>query len=102
MRARVVRSIRKHLDINEDAENVLPVTPAVVDGPLYVPDEILRLLAVVALLDLMDKVGVEQTLGLHDAEDDVPNVNLGGLLLDGVCPCLRCYSLNGMERTCVA
>ena len=101
MRTRGLRSIRKHLDINEDAEHVLPVTPAVV-APLDVPDEILRLLAVLALLDLMDGVGVEQTRAPHDAEDDVPNVNLGGLLLDGVFPCLRCYSLNGMERTGVA
>ena len=35
------------------------------------------------MLDVMDKVGVEPTLGLHDAEDDVPNVNLGDFGMRG-------------------
>ena len=34
----------------------------------------------------------------HLAEDDVPYVNLGGLLLDRVDPILRCYSLDGGAR----
>ena len=34
----------------------------------------------------------------HLAEDDVPYVNLGGLLLDRVDPILRCYSLEGGAR----
>ena len=37
MRARGILPIRKHLDVNEDAEDLLPVTPAV-DVPLDVPD----------------------------------------------------------------
>ena len=46
----------------------------------------------------MDDVGVEQLAGLHLAKDDVPNLNLGGLLLDREFPPLRCYSLGGVER----
>ena len=80
MRARVILPIPKHLGINEDAEDVLPVTPAV-DVPRDVPDPVLQLLPVVPL-DVVDDVGVELLAVLHLAEDDVPNVNLGGLLLD--------------------
>ena len=59
MRARVILLIqRKHLDINEDVEDVLPVTPAV-DTPLNVPDPVLLPVDFVPL--------------------DVPNANLGGL-----------------------
>ena len=54
MRARVIPPIRKHLDINEDAEDVLPVTPTV-DVPLDVPDRIMRPLDVV-LADVVDDV----------------------------------------------
>ena len=50
-----------------------------------------------ALLDVEDKVAVVLLRALHLAEDDVPYVNLGGLLLDRVDPILRCYSLDGVE-----
>ena len=40
MRALVTLPHRKHLDVNEDAEDVLPVTPAV-DVPLDVPDRVM-------------------------------------------------------------
>ena len=85
-RARVIARIRKHLDINEDAEDVLPVTPAV-DVPLDVPDQVFlprssRWMSIPPLMNLVDDAGVIQLAGLHLAEDDVPNANLGALLLD--------------------
>ena len=82
-RARVVLPIPPHLDVNEDAEDVLPEAPAV-DMPLDVPDPVHRLWprVVVGLLDAEDYVGVVLLAVLHLAEDDVPNANLGGLLLE--------------------
>ena len=40
--------------------------------------------------------------GLHVAENDIPYANLGFLLLDGVHPVNRCYSLDGMQSDRVA
>ena len=54
-RARVPVPILQHLDVNEDAEDVLPEAPAV-EMPLDVPDPVLRLLVVVGLLDVEDYV----------------------------------------------
>ena len=54
-RARVPVPILQHLDVNEDAEDVLPEAPAVAI-PLDVPDPVLRLLVVVGLLDVEDYV----------------------------------------------
>ena len=90
-RARVVLPIPPHLDVNEDAEDVLPEAPAV-DMPLDVPDPVHRLWprVVVGLLDAEDYVGVVLLAVLHLAEDDVPYANLGGLLLERVDSILRC------------
>ena len=95
-RARVPVAILRHLDVNEDAEDVLPEALAVVI-PLDVPDPVLRLVVVPGLLDVEDYVGEVLLAGLHLAEDDVPFANLAGLLLDRVDAILRCYSLDGVE-----
>ena len=54
-RARVPVPILQHLDVNEDAEDVLPEAPTVFIL-LDVPDPVLRLLVVVGLLDVEDYV----------------------------------------------
>ena len=54
--------------------------------PLDVPDPVLRLLLVVALLDVEGYVAVVLLAALHLAEDDAPYAYPGGLLLDRVDP----------------
>ena len=92
----MVLPIPPHLDVNDDAEDVLPEAPAV-EMPLDVPDPVLRLRVVIGLLDAEDHVGEVLLAALHLAEDDVPYANIGGLLLDRVDSILRCYSLDGVE-----
>ena len=100
MRARVVRVIEERLlDVNEDAEDVLPETRAV-DVALEVPDLVFGLLD--GPPEPQNDVGVVLLGGMHLAEDDVPNANLGGPLLDREFRIARCYSLDGMERANVA
>ena len=82
-RARVVLPLPPHLDVNEDAEDVLPEAPTVYIL-LDVPDPVHRLglRVVVGLLGAEDYVGVVLLAELHLAEEDVPYANLGGLLLE--------------------
>ena len=71
---------RKHLYVMEDAVDILPLAPAVL-APLDVPDRVVSHPPSVVGRDVADDVGVVPPTGVHSAEDDVPNANIGGLLL---------------------
>ena len=96
-RARPVLRLPPFLDVNEDAEDVLPEAPSV-DIPADVPDPILLLVfGPDGGLDVEHYVGVVLLARLHLAEDDVAYANLGGLLLDGADSILFCYLLDWVE-----
>ena len=100
-RARPVLRLPPFLDVNEDAEDVLPEAPSV-DMPVDVPDPILLLVfGPDGGLDVEDYVRVVLLARLHLAEDDVAYANLAGLLLDGVDSPLFCYLIDWVESAAI-